>query len=84
MDATTIAEASKNLDSLINKVNADAEATIICGNGDNKAVLMSYEEYKSWAETIYLLSNPANAEHLRKSIRQADEGMMRARKLADI
>jgi antitoxin YefM len=81
MDATTTAEAQKNLNKLIKKVNADAEATIICGEKGSKAVLMSYEEYNSWAETLYLLSNPANARHLRESIKQAEAGAVQERKL---
>ena len=35
---------------------------------------MSLDEFNSWQETLYLLSNPANAEHLRESIAQADWG----------
>jgi len=42
--------------------------TIICSDKGNKAVLMSLDEFNSWQETLYLLSSPANAEHLRKSI----------------
>jgi antitoxin YefM len=39
----------------------------------HKAVLMSEREYNSWQETIYLLANPINAEHLRKSLAEADK-----------
>ena len=42
---------------------------------DRKAVLMSESEFNSWQETIYLVSNPANAEHLRKSLAEADSGL---------
>jgi antitoxin YefM len=34
----------------------------------SKAVLMSLDEFNSWQETLYLLSNPANAEHLRRAL----------------
>jgi hypothetical protein len=34
----------------------------------------AYQEFNSWQETLYLLSNPANAEHLRQSIAEAQIG----------
>ena len=45
---------------------------------------MSLDEFNSWKETIYLLSNPANADHLRKSIEQAKSGKITERKLVDL
>ncbi|MBI4641084.1 MAG: type II toxin-antitoxin system prevent-host-death family antitoxin [Candidatus Tectomicrobia bacterium] len=74
MNATTVNEAKKNLDRLIEQVNADAEPVIICGDQGQKAVLLSLEEFNSWQETLYLLSNPANAEHLRRSIAETKTG----------
>ena len=38
---------------------------LLCGDQGQKAVLLSFEEFNAWQETLYLLSNPANAEHLR-------------------
>jgi antitoxin YefM len=40
MNATTVKEAKKHLDRLIEQVNADAEPTIICGDRGQKAVLL--------------------------------------------
>lgn len=71
MDAITTHQASQNLDGLISKVIADIEPTIVCSDNGQKAVLMSLDEFNSWQETLYLLSNPANAEHLRLSIAEA-------------
>lgn len=83
MNATTIKEAKKNLHRLIEQVNADAEPTIICGDQGQKAVLLSFEEFNSWQETLYLLANPANAEHLRQSIAEAKTGKTLERELID-
>jgi len=74
MDAITTQQAIKNLDGLIAKVIADIEPTIVCTDSGQKAVMMSLDEFNSWQETLYLLSNPANAEHLRKSIEEAKAG----------
>jgi PHD/YefM family antitoxin component YafN of YafNO toxin-antitoxin module len=35
-------------------------------------------------ETDYLLGNPANAEHLRESIRQLDAGLVEEHELVDL
>ena len=81
MNATTVNRAKKDLDHLIEQVNADAEPTIICGDEGQKAVLLSLEEFNSWQETLYLLSNPAHAEHLRESIAEAQAGKTTERAL---
>ncbi|BBL76714.1 type II toxin-antitoxin system Phd/YefM family antitoxin [Methylomagnum ishizawai] len=83
MDAITTRQASQNLDGLITKVIADIEPTIVCGDNGQKAVLMSLDEFNSWQETLYLLSNPANAEHLRKSIAEAQAGRVAERSLIE-
>ena len=83
MNATTVNEAKRDLDDLIEQVNADAEPTIICGDQGQKAVLLSLEEFNSWQETLYLLSNPANAEHLRKSIAESQADKTTERELIE-
>lgn len=42
-------------------------------NGES-VVVISLEDYNSIIETAYLLSNPANVEHLREGIAQANSG----------
>jgi antitoxin YefM len=74
MKAITSNQAKLQLDELIDRVILDVEPTIVCNDEGKQAVLMSLDEFNSWQETIYLLSNPANAEHLMESIRQAKLG----------
>jgi len=83
MNATTVKEAKRHLDRLIEQVNTDAEPTIICGDQGQKAVLLSLEEFNSWQETLYLLSNPVNAERLRQSIAEAKAGKTLERELIE-
>ncbi|MCY7347113.1 MAG: type II toxin-antitoxin system Phd/YefM family antitoxin, partial [Pyrinomonadaceae bacterium] len=63
MNTTTVSSAKQNLENLIQQVENDAEPILIMLDEDRKAVLMSEREFNSWQETIYLFSNPANAEH---------------------
>lgn len=83
MNTTTISSAKENLEGLIDKVENDAEPTLIIIDENRKAVLISESEYNSWQETVYLLSNPANAEHLRKSITEAENGNIKERELIE-
>ena len=74
MDAITINQAKQNIDGLIDQVIADAEPIIICDDKGQKVVILSLDEFNSWQETLYLLSNPANADYLRRSIQEDESG----------
>ena len=83
MDAITTQQASYDLDGLIDRVIADVEPTIICNDKGNKAILISLDEFSSWQETLYLLSNPVNAKHLLASIQSAKVGEFVERELIE-
>jgi antitoxin YefM len=83
MRAITSNQAKEQLDELIDQVILDVEPTIVCNDQGQQAVLMSLDEFNSWQETLYLLSNPANAEHLMESIQQAKSGHKSVRELID-
>ncbi|WP_199248612.1 type II toxin-antitoxin system Phd/YefM family antitoxin [[Phormidium] sp. ETS-05] len=83
MKAITSNQAKQQLDEIIEQVILDVEPTILCSDRGQQAVLMSLDEFNSWQETIYLLSNPANAEHLLESIKQAKSGKKSVRELLD-
>jgi PHD/YefM family antitoxin component YafN of YafNO toxin-antitoxin module len=49
------------------------------GSAKGKLVILAEDDehlkdFNAWQETLYLLSNPANAEHLRQSIAEAKAG----------
>ena len=79
MNAVTLADAKENLERLIEQVLADAEPAILCTEKGDKVVLVSLDEFNSWKETIYLLSNPANAAHLRHQLRRHAQARLRRR-----
>ena len=83
MKAATTADQCQNLDDLIAEVVDDAEPTLLSRRQGHHAVLISLDEFNSWQETQYLLSNPANAAHLRKSIAEAEAGKFVERELVD-
>ena len=83
MDAVTVNHAAKSLEQLISQVISNVEPTIICNDKGEKALLMSMDEFNSWQETLYLLSNPANAKHLQESITQAKAGKVQEKELIE-
>lgn len=83
MNAVTITEAKANLEQIIEQVIADVEPTIITSNTGQQIVLLPLDEFNAWKETLYLLSNPFNAEHLRQSIVEAQTGKTTERELLE-
>ncbi len=81
MNAVTLKEAKRNLEQLVEQVIADAEPTIVVTESGDQVVFLPLDEYNSWKETLYLLSNPANADHLRRSIAEAESGDVQEREL---
>lgn len=83
MKTITLSEAEQDLGGIIRKVVDDAEAIIIQTEDGRAAVLLPLAEYSSWKGTDYLLSNPSNAAHLRRSIEDARSGKSHEKRLID-
>jgi antitoxin YefM len=76
-------QAKQQLDETIDQVILDVEPIVLRNKKGQEAVLMSLEEFSAWRETVYLLSNPANAAHLLESIKQAESGQTVVKELLD-
>lgn len=74
MDVVNYSTARQNLASLMDKVTHDRAPVIVTRQGAEDVVLMSLSEFEGWQETAHLLASPANAERLRRSIKQLNAG----------
>ena len=83
MQVISYTDARNSLKAVIDKVIDDQAPTLIHRREGGNAVLLSEEAYTSMQETLYLLSNPANARALMRSVAQAKAGKTKARKLID-
>lgn len=64
-----ITEARAKLPQLVKAADERFDRTVITSNGKPVAVIMSYEEYEAWEETLEVLSDSAAM----RAIREADE-----------
>lgn len=83
MKIISYTDARNGLKAVIDGVVNDADITVITRRDGGNAVVMSQAQYESMAETLYLLSNPANAAHLATSIAQHKAGKAKRRQLID-
>jgi antitoxin YefM len=83
MRVINFSDARNSLRSVIDQVVEDADVTVISRRDAPDAVVMSFDYYSSLMETVHLLSSPANAAHLAKSIAQARSGQAQAREIIE-
>lgn len=83
MRIITFSDARNNLRSVMDQVVDDADVTVVSRRDAPDAVIMSFDHYNSLMETVHLLSSPANAAHLARSIAQARGGQAQSRELID-
>lgn len=69
---------------MLDRVHEDADVTVISRRDGADAVVMSLDHYQSMMETMHLLSTPANAAHLAKSIEQHKAGKATRRELTQV
>jgi antitoxin YefM len=74
MQVISAKTAQRNLDSLCEQVYQNHEPYIVNRENNHNVVILSLDDYNSWIETNYLLSNPYNAERLLNSLKKARAG----------
>ena len=84
MSYINVSDFRQNLAAYLDEVE-DSRAPLFVTRSKRKAVvIMSEDEYASIAETLHLMSNPVNAEHLRQSIAEFDAGKVVTMNLEDL
>ncbi len=83
MRTISFSQARSALKEVLDRVADDADVTIITRRDAADAVVMSLATFNSWQETMHLLSSPANARHLMRSIAELRGGRARARALIE-
>jgi len=74
VQVVSFSEARENFKAVLDRVETDADITLITRRHAKGAVVMSLDTYNSLMETVHLLRSPANAAHLLRSLEQAGRG----------
>jgi antitoxin YefM len=74
MQSIFFKEAQQYFDQLCQKTCQDHESSIVKREDNNHVVTLSLADFNMWQETHYLLSNPANAQILLRSLDKARNG----------
>lgn len=82
MQAVNLKDAEHDLPNLMQQVLADAEPRIVINEAGEQVVLMRLDQFNSWHETMYLLSSPANAAHLRRGVDEVNGNLAVTRELS--
>ena len=83
MNTISINQAQTNFQDVVQRVLHELTPTIVMAENGESVVMLPLNEYNAWKETLYLLSTPANAEHLRQSIAEDKAGYTAERTLME-
>lgn len=83
MHVVSFTQARSEFKSVIDRVVADCDATLIHRRDGENAVLLSESTYNSMLETLHLLQSPANARRLMASVEQDRKGAAKKRELLE-
>ena len=72
MQTVLYSHARNNLKEIINKVCDDFDECLITTKEKKTAILISYDEYMSMKETLYLMASKKNRERLSASIEEIE------------
>ena len=76
MDHVSYTELRQNLKKHLDKVCDDRAPLVVTRRSGEPVVMLSLGEYEAIEATLHLLSSPANAERLLRSIAQAEAGQL--------
>jgi antitoxin YefM len=83
MAHVSYSELRSNLAAYMEAVCDDRAPLVVTRQNARSVVLLSEAEYEGLIETVHLLKSPANAARLLRSIKDADEGKLTARKIIE-
>uniref|UniRef100_Q3APS3 Antitoxin n=1 Tax=Chlorobium chlorochromatii (strain CaD3) TaxID=340177 RepID=Q3APS3_CHLCH len=75
MNAVSLNELRNNPQQVMDMVCDRHEPVIVIRKNGEKTVMLSYSDFSSMQETLYLLSSPTMAERLRESLESYSNGM---------
>jgi len=84
MNTINYSKITKTFTDMMVRVFEDHEPLIVTHQKSPPVVMLSLADYNAMEETMYLLSNPSNAMHLRESISEFENGNYYINELIDV
>ena len=69
-----VSEARGNLSALVTQMQKEMNRIIITRNGKPEAVMIGFEEYEDWIETLELMSRPETVKGIREGLADLKRG----------
>lgn len=82
MDVMSFSDARANFKAVMDHVVDDRSPVIVTRQKAEAVVMVSLSDWNAMAETLHVLSTPANADRLRQAVRELDAGKGTERTLA--
>ena len=73
-----VSVARQTLPELVGRMRTLLDRVVITRNGKPEAVMMAFEEYESWVETLELISRPGTARGIREGLADLKAGRTRS------
>jgi antitoxin YefM len=83
MKTVSHTDARNRLSALMESAVRDREPITFTRDGGGTVVMLAAEEYSAMAETLHLLSTPANAERIRQGLADYEAGWIQSGELCD-
>jgi antitoxin YefM len=77
IQSVSFQECSNQFSKIFERVLKNHEVISVRKESEQEVVILGAKEYSSLIETLYLLSNPVNANRLREGISQHQQGRVR-------
>ena len=84
MRVLPLAEVKSRLSKLVTEVEATDVEILITKNGRATAVLVSYDEFESWQETLAITSDRRLMKELRRGVAALKAGRAKSFRAADL
>jgi len=68
------AKVGKNIIELLQKIQMPGGSVVITEDGHPKGVLMSFDEFEGWKETLDIMSDPEEVAAIRESLQEIARG----------
>lgn len=81
MKIASVSDFRKDIKRYVDKVDQDQEPLVVTRSDNVTVVVIPLATFNSYSETEYLLRSPANAQRLRRSLKDALSGKVQKHKL---